>query len=114
MSTYVCPAMPKLAQVLVLVALLAMALAAPAVHADRTYPRQLHTSACSSVKVAERGHVLFRQGVSCAYAKRWARRLAATRGAARPRGFRCTSGSKFRSGGYCERGSKHFGWQRWD
>lgn len=104
--------MPKLAQVLALVAVLALTAAAPAAQANRTYPRQLQASACSTVKVAERGNVLYRWGVSCAYAKRWARKLAATRGEARPRGFTCTSGSRFRGGGYCERGSKHFGWHR--
>ena len=103
--------MRKLAQVL-LVGLLLAVVSAPAAHADGSKPRELQTSSCSSVKIGERGHVLYRHGVSCSYAKRWARKLAATRGGSKPRGFRCTSGSKFRSGGYCERGNKHFGWHR--
>lgn len=84
----------------------------PAVQANGVKPRELQASACNSVKIGGRGHVLYRHGVSCGYAKRWTRKLAATRGRAKPRGFRCSSGSRYRSGGYCERGGKHFGWHR--
>lgn len=58
------------------------------------------------------GHpfVLYRQGVTCAWAKNWVRRLAASGGRAKPAGWSCTSGAKFRGNAWCERGGKHFGW----
>jgi hypothetical protein len=73
-------------------------------------PRELTTSSCNVVKVGDRAYVLYRRGVPCTWAKRWVRRLAASQGRNKPSGFSCSSGSKFRGGGYCERGSKHFGW----
>ena len=104
--------MRRLAQLLVVGALLG-AVSVPAVQADTVRnPRELQASACSAVKVGGKGHVLYRRGVSCSYAKRWARKLHATRGRSKPRGFKCTSGSKFRGGGYCQKGGKHFGWYR--
>jgi hypothetical protein len=97
------------------IGLLVLAVSAPAVQADtERSPRELSASSCSSVKVGGKGHLLYRRGVSCSYAKRWARKLNATRGASKPRGFTCSSGSKFRGGGYCEKGNKHFGWYRGD
>ena len=103
--------MRKLTQLLLVGLLLALT-AAPTAQADTSKPRELQASACTSVKVAGRGHVLYRRGVSCGYARRWVRKLAATRGDSKPRGWKCSSGSGFRSGGYCEKGSKHFGWYR--
>lgn len=98
-----------------LVGLLVAASAAPAVQADgMNRPRELNASACSSVKVASRSHVLYRHGVSCTFAKRWVRRLAASKGRAKPRGWSCTSGSRFRGGGYCQTGKRHFGWHGGD
>jgi hypothetical protein len=103
--------MRKVAQLVATAAVLA-AVSVPAAQADRVNPRELQASACSSVKVGGKGHVLYRRGVRCTFAKRWARRLAASRGDRKPRGYSCSSGSKFRGGGYCEKGSKHFGWYR--
>ena len=74
------------------------------------HPRQLNTSTCTVVKVADRGYVLYRQGVSCSWARRWAARLAASHGRRKPAGFSCTSGAGFRGNAWCERGSQHFGW----
>lgn len=73
-------------------------------------PRELTTSSCNVVKVSERAYVMYRLDVPCTWSKRWVRRLAASRGRSKPAGFSCSSGSKFQGGGYCERGSKHFGW----
>jgi hypothetical protein len=74
-------------------------------------PRDLDSSSCNVVKIQARGHVLYRRGVSCSFAKRWADRMAATRGRSKPAGWSCTSGDGFRLGGYCERGQSDFGWQ---
>jgi hypothetical protein len=86
---------------------------ASAIEGERS-PRELTTSSCNVVKVSERAHLLYRRDVPCTWSKRWIRRLAATHGRSKPRGFSCTSGTKFRGGGYCERGSKHFGWHAGD
>ena len=77
---------------------------------DNSRPRELQTSSCTVVRVSDQAYALYRRGVPCTWAKRWARRLAASGGRKRPSGYSCTSGSKFRSGGWCERGGKHFGW----
>ena len=73
-------------------------------------PRQLSSTSCTVVKVEGQAFVLYRQGVTCAWAKSWVRRLAASGGKARPPGWSCTSGKKFRGNAWCERGEKHFGW----
>jgi len=103
--------MRKLAQLFVAAALL-VALAVPAGASGDVSPRELQASSCSSVKVGGKSHLLYRRGVSCSYAKRWVRKLNATRGRSKPRGWSCSSGSKFRGGGYCAKGNKHFGWYR--
>jgi hypothetical protein len=86
---------------------------AAAIEGERS-PRELTTSSCNVVKVSDRAFVMYRRGVPCTWSKRWVRRLAASQGRNKPRGFTCSSGSKFRGGGYCERGSKHFGWHSGD
>jgi hypothetical protein len=86
---------------------------ASAIEGERS-PRELTTSSCNVVKVGNRGFVLYRRGVGCTWSKRWVRRLAASRGRNKPAGFSCSSGSRFSGGGYCERGSKHFGWHPGD
>ena len=97
------------------VALLAvLAVFVPAASADRTYPRELNVAACNAVKVDGRSHVMYRRGVSCTFARKWVKRLAASSGRRKPAGYACSSGSKFRSGGYCERGNRHFGWHSGD
>lgn len=108
----------RLRILLVLVALaVAVAVSAGGVQATvsgERQPRDLGSSSCNLVKVGASRHVLYRHGVSCGPAKRWVKRLAATRGRAKPRGWACSSGSAYRSSGYCERRGKHFGWNRAD
>ena len=94
---------------LALVALVAI-FAAPPASADRSRPRELNVAACNAVKIDGRGYVLYRRGVSCSFAKTWAKRLASSAGRRKPRGYSCSSGSRYRGGGYCERGNRHFGW----
>ncbi len=86
------------------------AVCVPAASADRTHPRELNVAACTSVKYDGRGYVMYRRGVSCTFARRWIKRLAASSGRRKPAGYACSSGSRFRGGGYCERGRRHFGW----
>jgi hypothetical protein len=76
----------------------------------QSHPRELTSSSCNVVRVGERAYVMYRLGVPCSWAKRWVERLHASGGRSKPAGFSCTSGSKFRGGGWCERGDKHFGW----
>jgi micrococcal nuclease len=52
--------------------------------------------------------IVYATGVSCSFARHWIRRLRRTKRG--PRGWRCSSGSNFRTGGYCSRGSRNFGW----
>lgn len=73
-------------------------------------PRQLSSTSCTVVKVDGQAFVLYRQGVTCAWAKNWVRRLTRSGGKAKPAGWSCTSGKKFRGNAWCERGEKHFGW----
>lgn len=113
-AAYLGPRMRMRALPLLLVVGLLMAVASAPTVAAGVKPRQLQASSCNTVKIGDRGYILYRQRVSCSYAKRWARKVAATRGRSKPRGFSCTSGSKFRSGGYCQTGAKHFGWHRGD
>jgi hypothetical protein len=97
---------------LVVLAVLACACALPAAAfaAPERAPRQLSSSSCTVVKLDGHAFVLYRQGVTCAWAKNWARRLAASGGRAKPAGWSCTSGAKYRGNAWCERGGKHFGW----
>jgi hypothetical protein len=92
--------------------LLVLACALPGVAQGATdrAPRQLSSSSCTVVKLDGHPFVLYRQGVTCAWAKNWARKLAASGGRAKPAGWSCTSGAKFRANAWCERGDKHFGW----
>lgn len=73
-------------------------------------------AACDSIRLGGRYYVLYRDGVSCRFAKGWVRRLYGTRGRKRPRGFRCSTGSGFRSGAYCadRRRGRLFGWHPYD
>jgi hypothetical protein len=86
------------------------ALPAVAVADGSRAPRQLSSSSCTVVKVNGGSYVLYRQGVSCVWAKNWVRKLAASGGKAKPAGWTCTSGAKYRGNAWCERGDKHFGW----
>ena len=67
---------------------------------------------CTSVSYGGRGYVLYRHRVKCAYARRWVKRLHRTRQG--PQGWDCRSGSNFRTGGRCERGTRFFGWHPGD
>ena len=71
-------------------------------------------ASCKTVRYGGRSYVLYRKGVRCTFAKRWVRRLARSGGANKPRGFKCTSGSNFRTGGNCSKGSRMFGWHPGD
>ena len=102
----------RLVRLMCVMALVVAACAAPvqAQVGGPRKPRDLDSSSCNVVKIHSRGHVLYRRGVSCSFAKRWAERMAATRGRSKPAGWSCTSGDGFRLGGYCERGASDFGW----
>ena len=67
---------------------------------------------CGSVAYRGRSYVMFRQNVGCRFAKLAIRRLATT--GRKPRGYRCTSGSGFKTGGFCKKDSKQFGWHPGD
>lgn len=73
-------------------------------------------SRCDSIRLGGRSYVFYRDGVSCRFGKSWVYRLHGTRGRRRPRGFRCTSGSRFRQGAYCvnPRTDAVFGWHPYD
>jgi hypothetical protein len=74
--------------------------------------RATSSAGCSSVRYGGRGYVLYKRGVKCSWARRWVKRVHRTKEG--PRKWTCTSGSDFRTGGYCERGAKHFGWHPGD
>lgn len=65
-------------------------------------------AACTSVSYGRRTYIMYRRGVSCGFARRWVRRLHYTKRG--PRGWRCGSGSGYRTGGGCARGGRSFGW----
>jgi hypothetical protein len=93
-----------------LLVLLSLTLPAVALADSHRAPRQLSSSSCTVVKVDGHAYVLYRQGVTCEWAKNWVRRLAASHGRAKPAGWSCTSGLRYRGNAWCERGGKHFGW----
>jgi len=92
------------------VALACAALALPS--AAPASPPVATSAACQSVSYGGRTYVMYRQGVKCSYARRWVKRLHRTKRG--PKRWDCSSGSNFRTGGYCERGSRHFGWHPGD
>jgi hypothetical protein len=72
-------------------------------------------AACNSVRYDGRSYVLYRQGaVRCKFARKWVRRLHRSEGRNEPRGWTCSSGSNFRTGGGCTKGRKAFGWHPGD
>ena len=71
-------------------------------------------ASCKSVRYGGRSYVLYKKGVSCLFAKRWVRRLHRSRGRNKPPGFKCSSGTKYRTGGGCTRGNRVFGWHPGD
>jgi hypothetical protein len=62
---------------------------------------------CGSVSYDGRTFVMFHRGIVCATARRYVRYVHRYH---RLRGWECSSGSRFRKGGQCQRGSKRFGW----
>ena len=56
-------------------------------------------------------YILSYRGLSCRSARRKVRHVHRHR---RLRGWRCTSGSRFRTGGFCRRGRRHFAWHPGD
>ena len=71
-------------------------------------------AACNTVSYDGRAFVLYRKNVGCLFAKRWERRLHASRGENKPPGWRCRSRSRYRTGGRCTNGSRVFGWHPGD
>jgi len=100
---------------LAIAALLAACAIAPASAAGTAAAGATEATAsagCSSVSYGGRGYVLYKRGVKCSWARRWVKRVHRTKEG--PRKWTCSSGSNFRTGGYCERGAKHFGWHPGD
>jgi hypothetical protein len=69
------------------------------------------SAACGTVKYGGRTYVLYYRGIGCRSARRKVRHVHRYK---RLPGWKCSSGSNFRTGGYCERGQKHFGWHPGD
>lgn len=65
-------------------------------------------SAAATPRSCAAPFVMYVTDVRCSFARRWIRSLRSGDGG--PRGWDCSSGSKFRTGGYCERGQRSFGW----
>jgi len=87
--------------------------AAPTITSPAAFaPSATIAAACTSVSYGGRTYVMYRRGVSCAFARRWVRRLHYTKRG--PRGWRCGSGSGYRTGGGCARGRQSFGWHPGD
>ena len=78
------------------------ALEARGTRRQRAYPPR-----CCSVSYGGRIYVLAYRGLSCASARRKVRHVHQYR---RLSGWSCSSGSGFRTGGQCNRGSSYFGW----
>lgn len=66
---------------------------------------------CGSVSYGGRGYVLFYKRLSCTSARRKVRHVHRFK---KLRGWKCSSGSRFRTGGFCQRGARQFGWHPGD
>ncbi len=87
--------------------------AAPTITSPAAFaPSATIAAACTSVSYGGRTYIMYRRGVSCGFARRWVRRLHYTKRG--PRGWRCSSGSGYRTGGGCARGARAFGWHPGD
>ena len=64
-------------------------------------------SRCDTVSYGGRTYILFYRGLGCTSARRKVRHVHRH---GRLRGWRCTSGSGFRTGGQCKRGRRYFAW----
>ncbi len=94
---------------------LALAGATPALAPAAPAPAdpEARASACGSITLGGRGYVFTKRGLPCTRAKRLARYVHRTRRAPDSR-WRCSSGSGFRTGGYCERRGAMFAWHPGD
>jgi hypothetical protein len=73
---------------------------------------QASASRCGTVRYDGRTFILYYRGLSCRSARRKVRRVHNNE---RLRGWACSSGSGFRTGGYCQRTRrKYFGWHPGD
>ena len=70
-------------------------------------------SACSSITLGGRAFVFYKTGLRCSRAKELARYVHRTHRAP-DRRWRCSSGSRYRTGGYCRRPGASFGWHPGD
>ena len=68
-------------------------------------------SRCGTVSYGGRTYVMYHQGIGCRSARRKVRYVH--RHKSLP-GWRCSSGTNFRTGGGCTRGRKLFGWHPGD
>ena len=66
------------------------------------------SAGCQTVSYEGRTFIMYKHGVKCTSARRWVKRLHKTKRG--PKGWTCSSGSNYRTGGYCSRGSRYFGW----
>lgn len=62
---------------------------------------------CQTVSYGGNTYILSYRGLSCRSARRKVRHVHRHR---RLRGWRCTSGTRFRTGGFCRRERRHFAW----
>jgi hypothetical protein len=69
------------------------------------------TARCGTVSYGGNTYVLYYRGMTCATARRRVRHVHRYR---LLRGWRCSSGSRFRTGGFCRRGTRYFGWHPGD
>jgi hypothetical protein len=108
--------MRRLRHVLVLACLAIACTAVPAPASSTTSPTTASRAACSTVRYGGRTYILYKQRVKCRFARRWVKRLHRTKEG--PPGWKCSSGSNYRTGGYCERrsegGKRLFGWHPGD
>ena len=91
----------------VLLAAAALAASAPAAAAGSG----AEAARCGSVSYGGKTYVLGYKGLSCASARRKVRHVNRTKSLG---GWKCSSGSKFRTGGYCKKGSAYFTWHPGD
>ena len=68
---------------------------------------------CDTIRLGGRTYAFYYGNVSCSSARRWIRDVHSSRGRHRPRGYTCTSRSRYRREGHCatRTRSKYFGWQ---
>jgi hypothetical protein len=92
-------------------ALLALAFGVAALPAAGSGADDATKRACTTINLGG-PKVFTKHNMRCTKAKHYARRLYKTRGDDKPPNFRCSSGSNFRDGGFCEHKTKdkNFAW----